>query len=41
MSMTAGEGEGGAGIIDDASCNSETETAADGAAAAADAAASE
>ena len=28
MSMTAGEGDGGAGMIDDASCNSLAETAA-------------
>jgi hypothetical protein len=27
MSMTAGEGDGGAGIMDDASCNSVVETA--------------
>jgi hypothetical protein len=39
MSMTAGEGDGGAGIMDDASCNSVVETAT--AAASAAAAASE
>ena len=35
MSMTAGEGDGGAGIMDDASCNSVVETATAAASAAA------